>query len=139
MKIISQEKNKYILRFDRGQEIVSGLENFCAENKIQSAFFIGLGAAQRIKLAFYDLKAKKYEDKEVKQDLEIASLSGNVAQMDSKYIIHCHGVFSDEKNKTVGGHVKEMEISATCEIFLAAFEKEIDRKYDNGTGLNLME
>jgi predicted DNA-binding protein with PD1-like motif len=137
MKIISKEKQPYFIRFDKGDEVIEGLKAFAKKEKMKSASFSGLGAAGEILLSFYNLKTKKYEDKPIKKDTEITSLSGNIAWLGKEPIVHCHGNFSDREMKVCGGHVKKLIVSATCEISLWAGSKKIMRKYDPETGLNL--
>jgi uncharacterized protein len=139
MKIIHKQKNKYVLRFDLGEDVMEGLKDFSKKQKIKSADFSAIGACREIVLSFYNLKTKKYEDKLVKEDLEITSLIGNIAHLGKEIIIHSHGNFSDDKMKVMGGHVKKLIVSATCEVILSVMDKKIIRGYDEVTGLNLMK
>ena len=60
MKTILKSENQYILRLDRGEELISSLKKFCKKEKIGAGFFWGLGSAARMELAYYDLGKKKY-------------------------------------------------------------------------------
>lgn len=139
MQVIYKKSSQYFLKFKLGEEVISGLEDFVRKNKIKSAHFYAIGAASEIVLSYYDLKKKKYLDKKFKRDLEITSLVGNIAHMKDKIIIHCHGNFSDRNMKVLGGHVKNLIVSGTCEVALTAMDKKITRSYDPQTGLNLMQ
>lgn len=139
MKIIFEENKKYILRFDRGEEVLTKLTNFCEEKDIKAGFFNGIGATQKVELAWYDIDAKKYKEKNVSEKLEILNLSGNIAKMEEKTIIHCHGIFGNADMQTCGGHVKSLIVAATCEIFLETFDKKVERKYSEEIGLNLLQ
>ncbi len=119
--------------------MISGLIGFCQDNKIKAAFFIGLGATSEITLSYYHLDKKEYEEKKIAANLEIVSLTGNLAEMDRKIIIHSHGVFSDAQMKTYGGHVNKLVISGTGEVLLEVFKGKIERQYSQEIGLNLME
>ena len=139
MKVILKDKNHYILRFDRGEEVTEGLKNFCQEEKIAAGYFSGLGAVSEITLSYFNYSTKKYEDKNIKDDLEAVSFTGNVSIIDGDVIIHAHGAFGDSKLAVLGGHVKKMAVLVTAEIHLQAFEGKIERILDERTGLNLME
>jgi len=139
MKIILEEKDKYILRFDKGEELIAGLIEFCQAKKIKAGFFIALGAASQVVLAYYHLDKKEYQDKKIDEDLEIVSLSGNVVEMDKKIIIHSHGVFSDSQMRTYGGHLNKLVVSGTGEVLLEVFKGKIERQYSQEIGLNLMK
>lgn len=139
MKLILQENNRYLIRFDPRDEIVEGMKDFCRRAGIQGGAFFGIGAAQYLLLSYFNPQKKIYEDYEIADNVEIASLLGNVAFKDGECIIHAHGTFTYPKGKMRGGHVKKLVVSATCEIYLDAFTKEIQRSYDEAIGLNLLE
>lgn len=139
MQKILAENSKFILRFDRGEDVIEKLKGFCAENQIGSGYFSVIGAVKGLILSFYDLEKKEFIDKEYDDYLEIASFTGNIAVKDSEVVVHSHGVFSDRELKTIGGHVKKMIVSATCELVLEKFEQKTEREYDEETGLNLLK
>jgi predicted DNA-binding protein with PD1-like motif len=139
MKIIIKENNKYVLRFNRGEEVISLLKEFCKEENILSASFTGIGAVNQIKLGWYDVENKEYERKEFQEKLEIISLIGNVSKMEEEIIVHVHGNFASRDFKSIAGHVDKMIVSATCEIVLEKFETPIERERSEEIGLNLMK
>ena len=132
-------KDTYFIRLERGEKIIETLRNFCAENKIQCGYFSGIGALGEAELAHYIVENRKYTTKILRQPLEIVSMAGNVTTMNKEVYLHCHIALSDEKMKAIAGHLKEGIIAATCEIVLVKLDADINRKYDNATGLNLLE
>ena len=139
MKMIIQHMNTIILRFDNGDDVIKGLNAFCDEQNIQAAYFTGIGACASTTLSYYNLEKKRYVDKKFEEDLEIVALTGNVAKLKNDSIIHMHGVFGDKKYLTIGGHVKKLVVSATCEIHLTVLHEKMNRSLDNATGLNLLQ
>lgn len=138
MKIITQQNNTYLLRFNKNEEVISELQQFCKRNAIFSGSFQGLGAAGEVVLSYYNLDKKIYEDTTFSEDLEIASMVGNIASMNTDLIIHTHGVFGKQNLSAIAGHIKKLIVSATCEITLIIFSEKIKRSYDEETGLNLL-
>lgn len=138
MKVVAKEGGRYLLRFDRGEEVIVGLGLLAAQERIAGASFAALGAAGKVVLSFYNGRTRKYEDMVIKDELEIASLSGNIAWKGNEPIVHAHGVFSDRHLKTFGGHVKKCVTSFTCEVAVSVFGKKIERQFDEKTGLNLL-
>ena len=59
--------------------------------------------------------------------------------MNNEVYLHCHITLSDVEMNAIAGHLKEGIIGATCEIVLIKLAGEINRKFDNVIGLNLME
>lgn len=138
MKRIQHQTNIFLLRFDKGEEVITGLQEYCRENTIRAGNFQALGAAGEVVLSYYNLDKKVYEDSTLSEDLEIVSMVGNIAMMDDNIIIHSHAVFGRHDLSTVGGHIKRLIVSATCEVTLTTFTGDITRAYDEETGLNLL-
>lgn len=139
MEQIATDNKLFILRYDKNEDCIAGLITFCQKEGIEAGFFSGLGACSKVTLSYYDLEKKKYLDKTFTEDLEIVSLTGNVARLNHEPAIHAHGVFSDRTYKTYGGHVKQLIVSATCEIHLTKLDGAMNRDFDETTGLNLLQ
>ncbi|MFY9462116.1 MAG: PPC domain-containing DNA-binding protein, partial [Candidatus Sungiibacteriota bacterium] len=131
--------NKYILRFDRDEELLEALRTFCDAENIAAGFFFCLGAAEKITIAYYNIAKKEYEDKNIDAHLEITSMLGNISTLEGRVAIHSHGNFSDKDMRVYGGHVKKLVVSATCEVILEKFEGKIGRAPDKDIGLNLLK
>lgn len=139
MKIINKTQNFYILRFDLNEDVIDGIIDFCKKETIESAFFSGLGACKKVIVSYYDLEEKTYLDREYSEDLEIVSITGNIGRLNLKTAVHAHGVFSNSKYETIGGHIKELIVSATCEIHITRLDGSMRRDFDMRTGLNLLK
>lgn len=122
----------------RGQRIAEEILKFCSRNSIKSAYFSAIGAVSSAEIAFYDIDAKKYSFKTFSEDLEICSMAGNVAVMKGELVLHAHAAFSNRKIETIGGHLKDAMVSGTCEVFLVPLKEQLERKFDEDTGLNLI-
>ncbi len=138
MRFVKLE-SRYIIKLRKGENIVENLIKFSEVNDIKNAYFNGIGAVLEATLSFYDLKKKKYEDLVLEGEWEITSLIGNIMQMDNKAVVHAHIALSDKQKNLKGGHLKEAVTGGTCEIVLDKLNSNINRKYDEETGLNLMD
>jgi predicted DNA-binding protein with PD1-like motif len=132
-------KDTYFIRLDRGEAIIESLKSFCKENKVGCGYFSGIGALGEAELAHYIVENKKYTSKIYRQPLEITNMAGNITTMNNEIYLHCHITLSDEKMRAIAGHLKEGVIAATCEIVLVKLDSAIVRKYDDLTGLNLLD
>jgi len=129
----------YLIRLDKGELLVESLTDFVKQQKIAGGWVSAVGAAASVELGFYVLEAKEYHWKKFEQLLEITSLQGNVAWKGEEPLLHLHGTFSDENMQAIGGHVKELEVGGTCEIFLHIWNSDqLTRYQDPETGLNLL-
>ncbi len=132
-------KKLHVIRLSKGDEIIMKLTDFCRKNNIVNGIVSAVGAVSSAELALYRLDDKKYFSKKFKEPLEICSLNGNIALLDSKPFLHIHAVLSNSRMTAFGGHLKEAVVSATCEVTIIEFDSKIGRKYDEEIGLNLMD
>ena len=68
--------DKYFIRIKKGGKIIQPLTEFLQKNKINLAYFHGLGALLEVEIGFYSLKQKKYHFKKYK-DIEAVCIIGN--------------------------------------------------------------
>jgi len=139
MRLKKIDENKFILRLERGEEIIESIKKFCFKNNVNFGYFHGLGAVDKIELAHYRVDNKKYSSELLEDVLEILSLYGNITTMDNKIYLHSHIVVSNDKMQAFGGHLKEATISATCEIILVSLKGNVNRFHDKKIGLNMLD
>lgn len=126
----------FVLR--RGQEVVKETLAFCVQKNISAAYFTAIGAVSSAEISYYDIQKREYLSRSF-GDVEIDAITGNIAVMDGKLVLHAHGNFSDREMKTVGGHLNRAVVSGTCEVFLVPLKESLVRKFDEDTGLNLIK
>lgn len=133
--------NTYVVRIDRGEEIMKSIEDLAEKEDISLAKIEGLGAADRISIGLYDVPSQKYMKHEYEQPLEITSLIGSITRMNGKPYLHVHITVGDADNHVIGGHLNSARVGGTAEIFVTVLDGEVGRKYDEitGTGLNLFD
>lgn len=131
----------YFMRFDKGEQLITGLKAFATETKLDGAWVSVIGGALEMELGFYELEAKTYQWQKFTGLYEIVNLQGNIAlSEDGQPVFHLHGAFSDSKYQTVGGHVKELIVAGTCEVFIHRTDgKALHRKHDSQIGLSLLD
>lgn len=129
--------NHYVVRIDKGEEIIAKLTELCLKEQITLGSITGLGATDNVTVGLYDTVAKKYDKNTIKEPLEITSLVGNISTMNGDPYLHIHITVGNKDNIVYGGHLNECIISATCELHITKIEGVIDRYYDSEIGLNL--
>lgn len=129
----------YLVRLDKDEEVIQTLKDFAKDNHITLASLQGIGAANKIKVSLFEVENKIYQSKEFLGDFEIAPLLGNITTMKGETYLHIHINFSDKNFNSFGGHLNEAYISATCEIVINCWEGEVDRKFSQEIGLNLLK
>jgi predicted DNA-binding protein with PD1-like motif len=131
---------RYVLRLEPGEEVVSTLTEFVNDRDVRGGYFIAFGAFERTTLLYFNLKTKEYEPNDVGRQVEVVSLMGNVARLSNgEPKLHIHGAVADDEAKTYSGHLKEGIVRPTLEVFLTLFDGEIRRSKDPSTGLDLLD
>lgn len=114
------------------------LGKFAKEQGLQSAYFSAIGTCSTVELGFFNEFLKDYRKKPFVDNLEILSLTGNIASSAGAPAIHAHGCFGNNDFEVKGGHIFKLIVSATCEVFLLAFDKPLLRERNSDWNLNLL-
>ena len=126
-------------RIEKGEEIIATFKEICRFHEIKSGFINGLGAAEDVQIAYYNVEEKQYQHKALKGDFEIVSLNGTISVFKDEPHIHLHIALGNEDFHIIGGHLDHAIVSLTCEFMITVFGTEIHRKLDLETGLNLLD
>lgn len=138
---IRKNEDVLVVRLERGEELLAQLHTLIANEHINGAFIHGLGGAERVSLGQYRISDdKEYHFTELEGDLEVCSLNGNIAHDESgKPMIHIHATISDADLRAFGGHVKELIVAGTCELFIDLRTGTLRRSLDQDIGLKLLQ
>ncbi len=130
--------NKWIVRIDKGEEVIQTIKRLCEDNKIKLGSISGSGATDRVTVGLFNTKNKQYQSQELIGDYEITNLSGNISTMNGEIYLHLHIGLSDSKYNAYGGHLTSAVISGTGEIIIEEIDGEIEREFNKEVGLNLL-
>ena len=109
-----KEKEGYWLILEKGEEIKETISRFASENGISGAQIWGIGAAEAILLGYFDVKSKKYVEREFSGSHELISFSGNINEDG----LHAHMVISGSDFIARGGHLVSAKVSVVGEFFI---------------------
>jgi predicted DNA-binding protein with PD1-like motif len=123
----------------RGTELLQGVRNAVEEAAVESCSFVGLGAIEAPRLAWFDRYEQRYRETTFEGLWEIASLIGNVTRYENAPRVHAHMVVSDRSCRTRGGHVVGGVVGVTCEIVLSPFDAPVERRFDGALHLPLID
>jgi predicted DNA-binding protein with PD1-like motif len=137
MKIIFDSKTKSIVQFEKGDEPIA-LLTALAEERDLSFFFSMIGGCTEVELAYYDIDTKAYASKtHSARNIEVITITGNVAWVEGKAWVHAHGVFGNDNHECFGGHINRLTISATGETSIDWIPKRLEKRVDTVSGLKL--
>ena len=132
-------ENTVIVRIDKGEEIHDKVREVSLKENISLASVNALGAVNDFTVGVFDTAKKQYKANDFKGDFEIVSLTGTVSTMNGEYYCHLHMSAGDENGNVFGGHLNRAVVSVTCEMIINIINGNVDRKYDEETGINLFE
>ena len=124
------DERVYVVIFHAGDEAMSGLTDFAVANKIEDAHFTAIGAASGATVAWLDPAVKKYRAIPVAGQHEVLSLIGDIGVANGKPSVHMHTVLGGKDGAAVGGHVFELYIYPTLEVFVTVGTTPLHKKVD---------
>jgi len=125
--------------FQPGDEFYAGLTQFAADYHVESAHLTAVGGLHDARLSWYDESRKAYRVIPVDRQSEVDSLVGDIGLLNGKPSVHMHCVVSLEDGTTRGGHVLGGHVSPLLEVWVTVDATPLLKKYDEKTGLNLMD
>ena len=139
-KLLNDAAGKtWVLVFAPGDEPVSVLTGFAREHSIRAARISGIGGFAEVTLGYFNLQTKQYERIPIREQVEVMSLSGNVALFEGKPKLHVHVVIGKRDGSAHGGHLLEARVQPTLEVMIVESPATMQRTIDPATGLPLLE
>jgi predicted DNA-binding protein with PD1-like motif len=129
---------RYLLRLERGEEVLETLKKFTAKERLPGASLTGLGATDDVTVSFYDLRERIYRPYRRTGCIEILSLTGNIAWRGEEPIAHVHLIAAHETEGAFGGHLVSARVSATVEIKIEPYAARLERALVPEIGLPLL-
>jgi predicted DNA-binding protein with PD1-like motif len=128
----------FVIVLDPGEEVVACLRTFATEENLIAAQVTAIGALSDVVLGFFDPEAKAYHAIPVREQVEVLSLLGNVAQHRGKPKVHAHIVVGKRDGTALGGHLVEAHVRPTLEVVVEEAPHHLRRETDEATGLALL-
>lgn len=129
-----------VLRIQKGEEILETIKEVCAMEQIALAEVSGIGAVNDVTLGVFNSEKFEYESQRFTGDMEIASCTGSVTQMNGEIYLHLHMVVGNVTKSIVhAGHLNQARISLTGEFILRVIDGQVGREYSPEVGLNLFK
>jgi uncharacterized protein len=137
-KLIDESPKTFILVFETGDELADGLLQFAREKKLSAASFRAVGALSSVRLAWFSWENKRDEPSvAVDEQIELLSLTGDVAHKDGDPVVHAHAVIAKQDGTAHGGHLLKAHVRPTCEIVLTESPAQLQKFVGPQSGLAL--
>ncbi|MBC8570348.1 PPC domain-containing DNA-binding protein [Zongyangia hominis] len=128
-----------VARLDKGEEVIAAIKEICVKEGVKAGSITGLGAVNHVVIGVFDTEEQKFCPNVLDGVYEIASVTGNVSEMDGETYLHLHATFGDREGRVFGGHLSEAVISATGEIYIHTVDGHVGRTFSPEIGLNLID
>lgn len=138
-KLIHEDAQRtFVVVFDKGDEVVEGLQTFVDEQRLDAASFTAIGAFTDVELGYFDRESNEYASIPVREQVEVLSLIGNVALNGEKRQVHAHVVVGKRDGSAHGGHLLKAHVWPTLEVVVVESPAHLRRAADPTTGLTLI-
>lgn len=140
-KLIFQNSGQrtYVIVLETGDEVMECLQSFIAAEDITAAQITAIGAFSDVVLKYFDWDKKEYLRTDLREQVEVASLIGDVAQSPSgDPTLHIHLVVGRRDGSAMAGHLGEAHVRPTLEIILTESPMHLRKVKDPESGLALI-
>ena len=127
---------EFVARLGHGEDWRAEIESLAADEDVDAAWFVAMGAVQDATVWFYDQSELEYREVAFDEPLEVAACVGNVSWLDGDRFAHTHAVLSRASGQTLAGHLDSATVFAG-ELYMRTFEDELQREHDEPTDLDL--
>ena len=132
-------KRTFAVVLETGDEATACLQGFVRSNKILAAQLTGIGAFAEATLGYFDWEKKDYISNIIQEQVEVASLIGDVALSPSgEPMLHIHVVFGRRDGTALAGHLQKAHVRPTLEVILNESPAHLQKVHDPQSGLALI-
>ncbi len=129
----------YAVVLETGEEAVQCLNSFVTDQRIGAAQLTAIGAFSDVVLMYFDWEKKAYSRIPVREQVEVASLIGDVAAgPDGKPSLHVHLVVGRRDGSAMAGHLGEAHVRPTLEVIVTENPAHLRKVKDEKSGLPLI-
>ncbi len=122
-----------------GDEAMDCLRRFAQEARLEAAQITGIGAFEKVILRYFDWGDREYLDNPIDEQVEVASLIGDVALApNGKPSIHVHLVVGKRNGAAFAGHLGSGHVRPTLELIVTESPAHLRKVHDPVSGLALI-
>ena len=140
-KILSKNAGQrtFAAVLETGEEAMHCLAALAKEQHISAAQITGIGAFSEVVLKYFDWEKKEYLENPLNEQVEVASLVGDVALAPSgEPSIHVHLVVGKRDGAALAGHLGSGLVRPTLEVIVTESPTHLRKRKDAESGLALI-
>lgn len=129
----------FALVLESGDEVMACVRAVAEAEQLSAAQLTAIGAFSDAELAYFDWERKQYLSTPVNEQVEVASLIGDVAlRDDGGRDLHVHAVLGKRDGSALAGHLKQAHVRPTLEVILTESPSYLRKRIDPESGLALI-
>lgn len=132
-------RRQWAVIFDAGDEVMTELKRFVADERVTAAHFTGIGALAEVTVAWFDLNLKSYQPIEIGEQVELLSLIGDVAESEGKAAVHAHICVAKRDGTAHGGHLQKGRVRPTLELIVDEAPAHLRKTFRPEFGIALID
>lgn len=134
-----QGQRTFAVVLQTGEEAMVCLQEFVRAEQISAAQLTGIGAFAEVTLGYFDWNTKDYVGNSVQEQVEVASMIGDVALSPSgQPTLHIHVVVGKRDGTAFAGHLQKAHVRPTLEVILNESPVHLRKVHDPESGLALI-
>jgi predicted DNA-binding protein with PD1-like motif len=135
----SAGQRTFAVVLETGEEAMACLQAFAKRERMVAAQLTGIGAFSDAMLGYFDWEEKDYRRNPLDEQLEVASLLGDVALApDGSPALHVHVALGRCDGTALAGHLMEAHVRPTLEVILTESPQHLRKRIDKESGLALI-
>lgn len=128
----------FALVFEHGDRVMEPLLRFLREHSIDAARLTGIGGFSAVTLGYFDWERKAFQRHELEEQVELLSLTGDVALSEGEPQAHAHVVVGRSDTTVRGGHLLDATVRPTLELIVEDAPSHLRKRHDPESGLALI-
>ena len=129
----------FVVVLETGDEVMTNLQRFAEEQRLSAAQITAIGAFREAVITYFDWDKKEYLKIPVKEQVEVASMIGDVATSeDGEPALHIHLVLGKRDGSALAGHLAEGHVRPTLEVVITESPAHLRKAKDRESGLVLI-
>ncbi|MGB3448833.1 MAG: PPC domain-containing DNA-binding protein [Xanthobacteraceae bacterium] len=135
----SNGQRTFAVILETGDEVQACMKTFIQAEGIRAAQLTAIGAFSDVELLYFDWKSKKYHKNAIAEQVEVASLIGDVVVSPSgESALHIHVVVGRRDCTALAGHLGQAHVRPTLEVLLIESPTHLHKRFDKESGLALI-
>jgi len=121
-----------------GAKVPDDILAIAKKERVATARVEAIGGVKELRLAYFDHEAKRYEEHNFHEFLEVTSLLGNITTKEGKPFLHVHGNFGRRDLSALAGHIISAKVFPLLEVVVTPTKNKALRRFDDDLGLNVI-